>query len=203
MLWPMAMAVGAYLSGDQLSLRLVEIPTQRDQTEQEFSLEYVHQESVPELTEEPENVPEPVGDRVGVRIALTKRSPGLTVQQFRALGVARFYTIMDSTDAVIGEDQNPSYNGDRLKRFGQKIAGQLMHIKNAHPDQDLVVMAAMPKTVAMAAGWQLMQYNCRFYRGTYLMHWDQGSESLIPMRVRAAQPKTGICSPAHAVSSER
>jgi hypothetical protein len=195
MLWPVAMAVGAYLPGTTHDFRLVELPTQHGQRELQFDLAFQPEKDVPKLTARLETVEDSSGERVGVHIGLTKFSDQFyrhRLQHFRAAGVRTCYTISESDDVLTGEVQYPEFDGSDLKRLGSLVAGQLMRIREKHPDDELVVFANMPKTVAFAAGWQLMQYRCAFYRNTHLMHYDIATETYIPMRVRASQPTNGF-----------
>ncbi|MGP4021002.1 hypothetical protein [Saccharopolyspora sp. 5N708] len=194
MLWPIAMAVGGYLPARTHDFRLVELPTRTGKSAEEFNLEYVAEADIPTLTARTETVEGALGKRIGVHIGLTKTAQLVhhrRFERFRELGVRTLYTISESEDVLTGEDE-PHLKGADLERCARLVAGQLAGIKKQHPDTELVVIAQMPKTVAFAVGWQLVQYRCAFYRHTYLMHFDQPTDAFIPMRVRPAQPSTAI-----------
>ncbi|MEU6261935.1 hypothetical protein [Saccharopolyspora shandongensis] len=195
MLWPIAMAVGGYLPARTHDFRMVELPTQPGEKEQQFELPLMLEKDLPKLAARAERIEDATGERIGVHIGLAKFSDQFykhRFRHFRAAGVRTCYTISDSDDILISENHKPVFTGEELKRLSRLVTAELFRIKENHPDEELVVFANMPKTVAFAAGWQLMQYRRSFYRNTYLMHYDSETETYIPMRVRSSQPATGF-----------
>jgi hypothetical protein len=90
---------------------------------------------------------------------------------------------------------NPHVSG-----LGAALAAELATIKNRHPDRELVIVAMITKVTALALGWHLSKQECRFFRGTHLMHYDDESRGYRPMRVKESQP---VCPPANGAAGQR
>jgi len=55
-------------------------------------------------------------------------------------------------------------------------------------NRELVIAAAMPKTLALALGWGLAQGTSRFFNNTHLLHHSEASGRYTPVRVHPSQP---------------
>src|SRR5690606_34404540 len=85
----------------------------------------------------------------------------------------------------------PQFDRDDLASFGKEAAEILRRIKAEAGSKELVVIAMVPKTTALAIGWQLSQQaEDPFFPRTHLMFWDEGTQSYVPMRVWESQPTT-------------
>lgn len=198
--WPMGMALGGYLPAEEFPVRLAELPAEGVR---KGKTEYFLLTSLPKghacAEAEPERLDESTGDRVGIWIGLTKNAGARDDAPWREWGVSTRYTIGPSPE--IPEDENPHYDGEQLRTLAYKVAAELVRIKRLHRDRELVVFATMPKAVATAVGWLVVQSGCRFYPGTYLMDYYGPDKRYMPMRVRHSQPRTVTFSAAPAQTS--
>lgn len=121
--------------------------------------------------------------RVGVLLAFTGSAARFPPDVWRELGVGTDYRI-DLPDVADGQ----RLGDDDLVGLGSEIAEKLVEIKTSNQERELVVVAFVPKTLAVAIGWHLAQQQCRFFHGTHLMHYDQPTRSYLPMRVKESQP---------------
>ncbi|WP_017975255.1 hypothetical protein [Actinopolyspora halophila] len=183
MLWPAALALGAYLPHPE-SLRLLELlPAE----EREFALtERSRGRSGSVSGQLDGQLPR---GRVGVWLAFTPAARYFSAEMFERFGVRTAHTV-----TFRGETPGPNYSPDLssmdMAHLGGELAEHLVRVKKEAGERELVVVAMVPKSVMLAVGWQLSQHDCRFFRGTHLMHYDQASKDYIPMRVRESQPTT-------------
>lgn len=208
-LWPMALALGMHLPADR-PLQVTELPPPRREGEdriapagrplqdtepsressdndQEFSLQ--RDPSPSELFVTREELDDPTGERIGVWLAFTGMRKDFDVQWFRRFGVATAYTVTwDGVDPAVGVDRH--YKDHELRRIAAGVAATLAELKCKHSNGELVVVAMIPKTVALAAGWHLAQHNGSVFRRTHLMNYDPRQRRYVPMRVRPSQPTT-------------
>lgn len=190
-LWPMAMALGTHLpAGDQL--KVTELPDGTGVEQETFRL---RTETKPaELYVEHAELDGATGDRVGVWLAFTPAKKDFDADWFRAFGVSTAYTMTwDGVDPAEGSVVR--YQRDELERLAAGIAKTLAELKRTHKDSEFVVIAMIPKAVALAVGWHLAQHDCAFFRDTHLMHFDRdykdhSNYGYFPMRVRGSQPST-------------
>ncbi|MBA8825290.1 hypothetical protein FHX42_002641 [Saccharopolyspora lacisalsi] len=182
MLWPTALAVGAYLPTSR-ELRLLELSPSN---EHEFELQRGGSGGVDVKCHE--TVADQSG-RVGVWLAFTPMAEKFSTGAFEQFGVETVH-VLTAGGSIPSRDNPPNHDGARLKQLAREIAGQLVRVKRDSGNRELVVVAMIPKTVALTVGWHLSQYECRFFQGTHLIHYDYARDVYIPMRVRPSQPST-------------
>ncbi|MGW9307759.1 hypothetical protein ACWGPQ_07085 [Saccharomonospora azurea] len=185
LLWPMSLAVGAHLpQGD--NLRLLEL----GQGSGDIGFE-LNSPGTGKLKSELHPVPEPKGDRVGVWLALTESARFCDVNTFAQFGVSTVHVVTYG-DKLPGHDgYQPRFDRDDLASLGADAAEKLREIKAQAGSRELVVIAMVPKTTALAIGWQLSQMKkCPFFHSTHLMAHDPNTKAYVPMRVRESQPTT-------------
>lgn len=185
LLWPMSLAVGAYLPhGD--SLRLLELGRACDDVD--FLL---NSPGAGKLHSQPRTVPEAKGDRVGVWLALTESARYCDVTEFARFGVSTVHVITYDGKLPGRDGYWPQFDRDDLASLGADAAEKLRDIKAETASRELVVIAMVPKTTALAIGWQLSQLEkCPFFHSTHLMTYDLKTKAYVPMRVRESQPTT-------------
>lgn len=187
MLWPAALAVGAELPIVDC-LELLELSGRPDGsgggiTEISYPL--------PQPSASDAATPAPVphrsgGTRVGLLLTFTARGldPGTV---FAGIGVGEYYRLCPEWFGVdLARGIGARFTGEQLATLAESLPPVVANIKQAAGDRDLVVAAAMPKTLAMALGWGLAQGACRFFAGIHLLHYD--GRRYIPVRVHPAQP---------------
>ncbi|WP_182543024.1 hypothetical protein [Halosaccharopolyspora lacisalsi] len=182
MLWPTALAVGGYLPrADQL--RLLELPPNDTADEIEFDLNPQDTDAVVRH-DEPDL--EQCTGRVGVWLAFTPAAAHFSRERFAELGVTTVHTL--SYKGRIPPPKSTSLTGQDMTTISREIAQYLERIKAQAGERELVVIAMIPKAVALALGWHLAQSRFRFFRGTHLMHYDRPRDRFFSMRVRPSQP---------------
>ncbi len=182
-LWPMALAIGSYLPAVR-DLSILELPKGGDPA-QEMPL-------VPGASLRLSVPSVDIGEdsrsgRVGVWLAFSPASVHFRMEQFGEFGVGTAHSIMVEGWAP-GRGKPPQLDTGQLAALGPALADHLTRIKNDCNGRELVIVAMIPKTVALALGWHLAQARCRFFHGTHLMHYDDDSKAYVPMRVRPSQP---------------
>ncbi|WP_282772359.1 hypothetical protein [Saccharomonospora viridis] len=185
LLWPTALAVGAHLPHSD-TLRLLELGHKSNHIE--FPLD---SPGMGKLKSESHPVPEPKGDRVGVWLALTAKAKEYDVDMFAQFGVSTVHVVTYGGKLPGRDGYQPQFDRDDLASFGADAAEILRRIKAEAGSKELVVIAMVPKTTALAIGWQLSQEaEDPFFPRTHLMFWDEGTQSYVPMRVWESQPTT-------------
>lgn len=184
-LWPMAVALGMHLPADG-TLKVTELPIGNGH-DQEFRLK--GDAASAELFVVGEDLDEPTGNRVGVWLAFTPARKHFSVDGFRQFGVRTAYTVTwDGVDPAVGTARH--YRDEELPRLAAGITAKLLDLKAQHPNTEIVVVAMIPKAVAIAVGWHLAQAEKGFFRNAHLMHFDDNRQGYVPMRVRPSQPTT-------------
>ena len=193
LLWPAALAVGAELPIVD-DLRLLEL----DDTELMFTLRpaqpepgIIGRESSP--ADQPQPGPTAGGPahagRVGLILAFGKAATQASMQPasvFAGLGVSEWHRLRPGALTDISELETRRFTDDDLSAFARSLPAAVTDIKQAAGTRELVIAAALPKTLALALGWHLSQSPCRFFTGTHLLHHT--GYGFTPMRTHPAQP---------------
>lgn len=191
MLWPIALSVGGQLPLAEFNTWCAELSTEDNRRNEEFRLD-ADLRSLPPLSVEPVEIDEPAGDRVGVSLNFTQFDPEPRADVLLPFGVREVYHLRRPSGMGRRiEGKGPAqchFSGKELRKLSRDVAVQLMRIKETAGERELVVTARVPKTMALAIGWYLAQFKCRFYRGTHLLLYTPG-EPMRPMRVRGSQPQ--------------
>jgi hypothetical protein len=181
MFWPMALAVGAYLPYPD-KLKLLELGTN-----DEFSLTA----SGAHLLECKRHPIAGTGNRVGVWLALTPAAGHWSEERFAQFAVSEVHVVSYGGRLPGRDDYRPEYTRADLQSFGYEIARILHAIKDSAGNRELVVVAMIPKTTALAVGWLLSQIGrFSFFSGTHLIYYEENLKIYVPMRVRESQPTT-------------
>jgi hypothetical protein len=187
--WPAALAVGAELPIVD-GLQLLELPGRPDSAGDDTAEESFR---LPQPSADVGTPPRPLsrshtGTRVGLLLTFTGR--GLDPDTaFEGMDVGDYYGLDPASMGVdLARRVGANFTGAELAKLAAALPPAVAEIKRAAGDRELVVAAAMPKTLAMALGWALAQGTCRFFTGTHLLHQDGRSGRYLPMRVNRAQP---------------
>lgn len=183
LLWPMALAVGAYLPNTH-TVRLLELSDRAD--DWEIGLTNTGANIVDKRLD-----PTHATGPVGVWIALAPSAKHFSPEKFTAWPIARWHILTYPDGPPTTYAPCPDWSDTQLERFPAALADSLVELKETarQEGRDLVVVAMMPKVVALALGRQLTLKRCRFFAGTHLMHHDP-TTGYTPMRVRPSQPLT-------------
>ncbi|MCA1278262.1 hypothetical protein [Saccharopolyspora sp. 7B] len=192
LLWPIALSVGGALPLAERDVWLVELSTHDKHPNEEFELDKSDLHAAVPVDLDPIELKEPSGDRVGVSINLTQAQvtsqPDELLRSFEVRTVHHVHRPGGVGEVVEVDGRlQVHFSGAELARVARSVAVQLVRIKESCGERELVVTARMPKTVAVAVGWYLAQFKCRFYRGTHLLHYSGPGKPTLPMRVRRAQ----------------
>jgi hypothetical protein len=145
-----------------------------------------------DIDEEPDTLPHPAPDgaRVGLLLAFTKAAGDPSMQPakvFAGLGVAKYHRLRPITAVGISDGRLTSR---QLATLAPALCAAVAYIKKQAGTRELVVAAALPKILATALGWGLAQSDCRFFTGTYLLHYHLPAGPFQPIRVHPSQPTT-------------
>jgi hypothetical protein len=188
LMWPVALAVGAELPLVD-GLRLLELPGRAggaavDGSEVLFRL--------PRPAETIGEIPPPVpigtgGTRVGLLLMFSGR--GLDAKTvFGRMDVAEYYELKSEFFRPVARQPPGSrLTGAQLAAIAESLPAAVAAVKQAAGDRELVVAAALPKTLAMALGWGLSEGPWRFFTRTHLLHWDEDLDQYRPVLVHPAQ----------------
>lgn len=184
MLWPAALAVGASLTRTD-RMKFLDY----DKLTTEFRLHDKVSERIAVRTKPDHVVAQPTGGRRGVLLSFTPTADKFDLDALdlrcREFGISDVALLGPRSDA-----QNRPLSGPELGRLSDDLGGHLADIKRTTGDRELVVVAFLPKTVALLAGWYLSRQQERFFAGTHLMHYVQSSKRFVAMRVHPSQPTT-------------
>ncbi|MBF6260146.1 hypothetical protein IU468_28180 [Nocardia farcinica] len=176
MLWPIALAVGAYLPPIPRT-RLLELnPPNRPNTT-------ITLDGAPTitLTDKITTLAAPTGHRTGIVLAFTGAAAHFDTNQLVSHGVATVHTFT-------APDSASPLTAAQIAALPRAIADALRpHLTEG---TERVIVAFIPKTVALALGWELARPDIRFFTGTHLLHHDDKTDTYQPMRVHASQPAT-------------
>lgn len=180
LLWPAALAVGASLTRTA-KMRFLDY----DHETTVFRLRDKASERIAVRTKTDHLVTAPTGSRRGVLLSFTPAAVKFDLdRRCREFGV--------SDVAVLGPAahvKDRRLTGPELSRLADDLAGHLADIKRTAGDRELVVVAFLPKTVALLVGWYLSRQQVRFFAGTHLMHYLP-DDRFVAMRVHPSQPIT-------------
>jgi hypothetical protein len=133
--------------------------------------------------------------RFGLLLALTPAPPRPEMAPevaFTGTGVVRYAHIQPAFTGT-GDGDPPSFTGAELERLAPAVIDRVEHAKRQAIAQEkqLVIVARMPKTIAVALGWGLAQTNLAFFNGTHMLFYRHVMpRPYAPMRVHPAQPTT-------------
>lgn len=179
MLWPAALAVGASLTRTD-RMRFLDY----EKTTTEFRLRDKAPEQVAARIKPDHDVPQPTGERRGVLLSFTPAAVKFDIdRRCKEFGV--------SDVALLGpcpHIQGRQLTGPELGRLAEDLAGHLADIKRMTGGRELVIVAFLPKTVALLTGWCLSRQQVRFFADTHLMHYIQSDDRFVAMRVHPSQP---------------
>lgn len=130
--------------------------------------------------------------RLGVWIAFTEISGKFSTKDFIAFGVSSAVVMR----RVEGQVTTPM-DGPEMCRLAADLGAALADLRRTTPaEREIVVVAMIPKTVALLLGWHLSQEKVRFFAGTHLMYYDEQkshyeelSTPYLAMRVHPSQPQ--------------
>jgi len=204
LLWPAALAVGAELPIVR-RLEVLEFATldQRSKSrspETRFILPDDNTDKAPTTDVVVDTVTVPGqprrSGRVGLFLAFSKSALNIdAATEFAARGVGGYHRIRPaSVSADLSELTTDRYHAGQLASLAAALPAAVATIKKRAGNRELVVIAAMPKTLALALGWGLAQRDCRFFHRTHLLNWTSGT-AFVPMRVHPAQPTSAPASP--------
>lgn len=184
LLWPAALAVGASLTRTG-QMRFLDY---NKTTTTEVQLRDKAAERVLVRMDPDHVVATPTGNRRGVLLSFTPASSKFDLDRRCAeFGIATLVRF-----GLPAQLQGRWLSGPELSRLADELAGQLADIKHATRDRELVVVAFVPKTVALLTGWYLSRYVChqqvRFFAETHLMHYVEPDDRFVALRVHPSQP---------------
>ncbi|MFE9187841.1 hypothetical protein ACFYMB_31435 [Micromonospora haikouensis] len=185
-LWPAALAIGAELPIVD-NLQLLELPDPRTPKPITFTLT----KAVTPATLVTEELPldattpdAPVGLILAFAPAAAKMSPQRVFGEYPVSQCRRIRPAAIDDVAGLG---GRTFTGPEVAAFVRPLADAVMAVQNEAGTHGVVIAAAMPKVLAMAIGWHLAQANTRFFDRTHLLHYDQGTNTYIPIRTHPAQ----------------
>lgn len=183
LLWPMALSVGAYLPNTQ-TVRLLELSDRS--TDWEIGLSDTGSNIIERQLDHAQT-----SGPVGVWIALAPSARYFSPETLSTRPISRWHVLTYPDGPPTADQPCPDWTDKQLEQFPAALATNLVELKEAarKEGRELVVVAMMPKVVALALGRQLALKQCRFFAGTHLMHHDPVT-GYLPMRVRPNQPMT-------------
>lgn len=179
LLWPAALAVGASLTRTD-RMRFLDYGTPTTV----FRLGDKAAERVAVRTTPDHTVVQPTGERRGVLLSFTPAAARFDVERRCAeFGISDLARLGPHSQV-----QGRYLSGPELGRLADDLAGHLADIKRTAGQRELVVVAFLPKTVALLTGWYLSRQQVRFFAGTHLMHHVQSEDRFMALRVHPSQP---------------
>lgn len=200
MLWPMALAVGAE-TPPATDLNLLELPgPHAERTKRPLAFRPPARPAPPghirtalgigDLT----LLPGKVGGegRLGILLAFAPNAQHMTPEQvFSPFGVGEYSRIRPAwVGADLANLLPDSITSQQLADLTQALSDHITHIKASAPNRELVIAAALPKSLAFGLGFCLAQAATRFFSNTHLLHYDSRTQTYLPMRVHPSQPAT-------------
>jgi hypothetical protein len=183
LLWPMAIAVGMQLPVRE-DMRTLELPTSSDDTEIEFAVSKAARTEVEHTTVDLTTTR--VTSRIGVWLAFTSAAANFADASFAQFGVGTVHVLSMPGQSLNGPFR--PFTAAELEGLAPVLAEHLLHIRNSDTGREMVIVAMIPKSVALLIGHHLAGYRGSLFRRTYLMHHDQPSGHYVAMRVRSSQP---------------
>lgn len=122
--------------------------------------------------------------RIGVLLGFTQNAKKFEIETFSEFGVGSVHIFsppggVPSAGAWLTADQ---------MGLPHSLTAELKTLKDNN--NELVIVAFIPKIVAVALGFELTQQGFRFFAGIHLLHFGGGSTGFIPMRAHPSQPAT-------------
>lgn len=193
--WPAALAVGAQLpaTADVQLLELTGGPrgTGVAAPEAVFPLPRKPARSLDSLVvEQSALIDRSEGRRVGLVLALTQPPDRTDLQViFAQLGITEYSLVQPAGVAGTGNAGPPHrFTGRDLSSLARRLPAMIASVKQRCGDRELVIVAAVPSSLALAVGWALAQNPQPFFSGTHLLQYDARTRSYRPVRVHPAQP---------------
>ncbi|MEV0359410.1 hypothetical protein AB0H71_25475 [Nocardia sp. NPDC050697] len=177
MFWPIAVRVGTYLP-PVLHTRLLELNTGPTPT----TTLRLGTETPITLTHTTRRL-DPTATRTGIVLAFAPNAAHFTDTDMARLGVGELH-ILSGPDGP-PTDTTPPLTATQLAALPHAIAA---HLAALGATGERAIIAYLPKTVALALGWELARKQLRFFTGTHLMHYNFATGDFTPMRVHPAQP---------------
>lgn len=189
-LWPMAIALGMDVpAGDPAGSDALKVLELRDDhkgaRDEEFRLK--RDEEPMKLTVRSQEVAAS-GERVGLWLAFTEARRAFDIRKFRDFGVHTAHRVSWDDFDPAAPEAAPRYTGEQMRCMAPAIAQKIAAL--GKPDREVVVVAMIPKTVALAVGWHLAQTEGASLAHTHLMYYHGRKHRYFPMRVRPSQPST-------------
>ncbi|MGW5440575.1 hypothetical protein [Nocardia asteroides] len=173
--WPIALAVGAYLP-HVLDTRLLELNNAPAP-----SVNLRLGDTTPITLTHTTTQLDPTATRTGIVLAFTTAAVNRKHEDMARLGVGTLHTLSTPTGPPTAN--TPALTAAQLAALPRAIAEHLEHLAVTG---ERVIIAYLPKTVALALGWELARKQLNFFTGTHLMHYHAGT--FTPMRVHPSQP---------------
>lgn len=182
-LWPAALAVGASLTRAK-NIKFIEfgpvresfVPRQRSSSAETDALAIAHVETC--------GLERPTGDRHGIYLGFTrsarKFAPALDFGLFGVRDATVITPVSGDPEAVLG--------GRELEQLGWEVGHLLASARRERPDRELVIVAFVPKTVSLLAGWYVSRAQLRFFADTHLMFRLDDEHPFRALRVHPSQP---------------
>ncbi|MDT5024983.1 MAG: hypothetical protein QOE61_1409, partial [Micromonosporaceae bacterium] len=171
MAWPVALAVGAELPILR-RLELVELDEHTVDAETRFELPAATDNDGLLLSDDYTVARAVAGTgRAGLLLAFSRNAKRIDPDAvFADCGVSDYRRVRPYWVGPDLTELATAHTPDQLRRIAAALPGVVAQIKNDDA-RELVVVAALPKTVAVALGWGLAQGNSRFFDRTHLLNW--------------------------------
>lgn len=188
LLWPAAVALGRWLNQVQ-SIRFTDYGP-HDAVE--FRLADRKEERVG-ITVDEVQITDGPPERLGVWLAFTEMASKFSTGGFAVFGVSSVVVMQRAEGKV-----TTPMDGPEMCRLAEDLAVSLADLRRRTTPlgREIVVVAMIPKTVALLLGWRLSQEKVRFFADTHLMYYDEKKtheEELgtpyLAMRVHPSQPR--------------
>lgn len=178
LLWPIALAVGTYLP-PVLDTRLLEL-----QSATAASATIRLGDTTPITLTHTTTHLDPTATRTAIVLAFTPNAKHYDDTVLTGFGINTTH-ILAGPDGI-PTDTTPPLTASQLAALPRALADHLEPLITSTDER--LVIAYLPKTVALALGWELSRKRIRFFAGTHLMNYDRGA--FVPMRVHPSQPAT-------------
>ncbi|MEV6801901.1 hypothetical protein AB0M91_26665 [Micromonospora rifamycinica] len=185
-LWPAALAIGAELLIVD-NLQLLELPDPRTPQPITFTLT----KAVTPATLVTEELPldtmapdAPVGLILTFASAAAKMIRQVT---FAGCPVSRCRRIRPAVIGDVSALGDRTFTGSEVAAFAKPLADAIVAVQTEAGTRGVLIAAAMPKVLAMAVGWHLAHAKTRFFDHTFLLYYERGTNTYIPIRTHPAQ----------------
>ncbi|MGV9976525.1 hypothetical protein ACWDUH_02465 [Micromonospora wenchangensis] len=185
-LWPAALAIGAELPIVD-NLQLLELPDPRTPQPIIFTLTKAVTPAAlitEELPLDPTTPDAPIGLILAFAPAAAKMTPQVTFAEYP---ISRCRRIRPAATEDVTHLSRTTFTGPDIAAFVKPLTEAIIAEQNQAGTREVIIAAAMPKVLAMAIGWDLAQATTRFFTNTHLLHYDQRTNTYIPIRAHPAQ----------------